>query len=1241
MNCFACGNVVGMGASNQFYCSFCGHRWDYDLFIEKRAESLVVKAGPIFYAKNEGVRSLALSAEGEYLASVGEGTHQVMIWSLSKERGRAIQPACLSPALLLQKTLGLKTVWDVAFSPIGPWLACTTGHRKTIQLWDSEENAFLGELSGHTSAVTSVAFTPDGYGLVSGSGGGEILLWAVGSGQALGSLKGHEGGTRSLVFHPANGKLLSAGVDGKVCFWDTETEALERTLPVSNQPLNALAMSQDGLWFASGGVDGHVYVWMNNSMETRPLKLKEHTHWINTLAFSPNNRWLASGSEDGTICIWDTYHRKLVCSLKEHGDAVTSLLFSRDGRYLISGSRDEHIRFWLLETKVMAVKEKPRPLIEPQLPAPSPKDQRGDVSGPSGISFGRSYGGPSGPAPSNTTGTTVPWTNSQTNTNTSTSTSTSSSHSRTIGPSKNQIEPSKPDPKNLPNPIVSLPAGTPISISEFLKLVVRGDEAMAKAMLERQPKLALEYGYVEELMPLSQTFRPFKKPNLKFKTLKTSAEEVQTFFKWVSDGDEEAAEAILKENPSLALQYGRLTERCGRSFRHITALQYAFWALDWSMWEMIARYMPPQEAHKQYDLFRRRGTEHGRHFDFGPYLKAIRDTVTTRNSALFFNEGEEQIKFPLNILQECDSSITSWDVFPDFRGPPRRQYDKSRIGIRDNISAAVRSEERHQATSFVISLSDREINELEDEGDEEESAEWWQVHKKVADYDTKAIKLFCQIRLEQFQNFERNLRGALSSSAASEAAFLVAVLNNEKSKVADMLRQDPNLVNLRASARDAQNRLFEPFTALEYALWSSDWELFLILLPYLPARVLQEELDIGQGPQVLHSRWVGSSASRDAANLSGRRVFKYITGFQYALWAWDRSMWEMILPFLPTQAALAQYQEWFSKGTEYGRNFDLKPLIKQYATLMNRADGANTDGYYEAHYADFVSNQNQLPMNIHQEYDVDADLSQLPDFSGPTGRQANPSKTAEKVNQERQERHNRDIYRVFASQSRYNDRWLAEPFKDNRARIAFDKPYFEYDKQVLEQFEEIRIEQLMRLQSDLARHQPPLVVQPPPAAEPTHRSPSPPARLQPQRAGAASTSTSATTSASRGSLAVPDSEPSFLECVKNRDLTRAKKWLQRKRDCVLERDGQSGKTGFQWALSAFDWKMWELVLDHLTPQEALKQFRGFRQQQNDLSSLRKRPSEEIEKFNGLCQKFAKPMALKKSNFLSLTRLFSR
>jgi WD40 repeat protein len=248
-------------------------------------------------------------------------------------------------------------VFSVAFSPDGRLLASGSSD-KTIKLWDVATGSLVRTLSGHTWSVFSVAFSPDGRLLASGSYR-EIKLWEVATGSEVRTLSGHVSDVTSVAFSP-DGRLLASGsFDTTINLWDVATGSLVRTLPDSRASVYSVAFSPDGRLLASGSLEETIKLW---DVTTGSLvrTLTGHTDSVYSVAFSPDGRLLASGScqrnsnyfcsqgeiKPGEIKLWDVTTGSLVRTLTGHTDSVYSVAFSPDGRLLASGSRDATIKLW-------------------------------------------------------------------------------------------------------------------------------------------------------------------------------------------------------------------------------------------------------------------------------------------------------------------------------------------------------------------------------------------------------------------------------------------------------------------------------------------------------------------------------------------------------------------------------------------------------------------------------------------------------------------------------------------------------------------------------------------------------------------------------------------------------------------------------------------------------------------------------------------------------------------------------
>jgi len=215
---------------------------------------------------------------------------------------------------------------------------------------DDESRPRLVVNVGHTTAVTSIAFSPDGRTLASGSWDHTIKLWEVATGREIKTLSGHTNWVCSVAFSPDGRTLASGSWDRTIKLWEVATGREIATLGGDGDFVLSVAFSPDGRTLASGGWYHTIKLWeVATGTRIRP-PLTGHTSWVTSIAFSPDGRTLATGSGDKTIKLWEVASGKEIRTLPGHTDTVNSIAFSPDGRTLASGSDDHTIRLWEVAT---------------------------------------------------------------------------------------------------------------------------------------------------------------------------------------------------------------------------------------------------------------------------------------------------------------------------------------------------------------------------------------------------------------------------------------------------------------------------------------------------------------------------------------------------------------------------------------------------------------------------------------------------------------------------------------------------------------------------------------------------------------------------------------------------------------------------------------------------------------------------------------------------------------------------
>ncbi len=293
----------------------------------------------------------------------------------------------------------------LAFSPDGKTLA-TAGVDQRVHLWDvsalteqSQRSAASGKpgtlteigiWKGHQSEVWSLAFSPDGQRLATGSKDGTAKLWHSSPSRAEAALL-H---TRNpLIFSRNGGELLTFNNDGTLTWWDSRSKqklhGIDLTMPTNG--FLAETISSDAKILVLSRTNGMVEIWnLESGQQTAQRKVSDAKIYRLRLSannrvllatgekgvgdtpkrlavvwdldsnrlkeippgllfdseLSPDGRIVASDTADYGVHLWDVPKERPLRTLKGHTWIVGRPAFSPDGKWLASPSWDNTIRLW-------------------------------------------------------------------------------------------------------------------------------------------------------------------------------------------------------------------------------------------------------------------------------------------------------------------------------------------------------------------------------------------------------------------------------------------------------------------------------------------------------------------------------------------------------------------------------------------------------------------------------------------------------------------------------------------------------------------------------------------------------------------------------------------------------------------------------------------------------------------------------------------------------------------------------
>jgi RNA polymerase sigma factor (sigma-70 family) len=286
---------------------------------------------------------LAFAPDGRTLASGGYD-RTLRLWDVAAAKERHPARSLPSPA------------YQVLFTSDGRTLF-SRGAENRLRLWDVATGKELRTADGPDNYVGSLAFSPEGRRVASGSGA-TVWLWDAATGRALRKLVGNRGYYAVAAFAPDGRSLVSTNADGVVRVWDPAAGKELRNFQGPGGGIERSALSPDGVTLALylGGQPNVIHLWhAGTGKPIRRLDIPPESPGVRSvvyqLAFAPDGKTLyACSGTHVSLLRWDVAAGKSLPPLGRGDGGLSGLALAPDGRSAAAVTMDGSLYVWEVAT---------------------------------------------------------------------------------------------------------------------------------------------------------------------------------------------------------------------------------------------------------------------------------------------------------------------------------------------------------------------------------------------------------------------------------------------------------------------------------------------------------------------------------------------------------------------------------------------------------------------------------------------------------------------------------------------------------------------------------------------------------------------------------------------------------------------------------------------------------------------------------------------------------------------------
>lgn len=308
-------------------------------------EKVVVNLPPVLV---KPVRAVAVSPDGKFVAAGRGNQVHVFDGKTGNFVKTLLDPQLKTPDGQPAKAAHVSLVESMAFSPDGKTLA--TGSFQELTLWNFETGEPAHRVGGFADRVCAIAFSADGKLLATGGGAptedGELKVFEADSGKPAFDVKnGHSDTVFAIAFSP-DGKMLAAGAADKfVKVFEVPGGKFLKAFEGHTHHVMGVGWTPDGKKVVSCGADNFVKVWDYEKGE-KVRDMQGHQKQVTQLAFVGKTPTFLTTSGDMTVRMWNADNGGNIRQFPGATDYVYAVAASADGAVVATGGEEGIVRVY-------------------------------------------------------------------------------------------------------------------------------------------------------------------------------------------------------------------------------------------------------------------------------------------------------------------------------------------------------------------------------------------------------------------------------------------------------------------------------------------------------------------------------------------------------------------------------------------------------------------------------------------------------------------------------------------------------------------------------------------------------------------------------------------------------------------------------------------------------------------------------------------------------------------------------